>query len=288
MQARARAQNSSTDSSSARAVGGTPAAAIKASVSTPSVFRLARSILRRCPKAAAVIRSSARRSAGASGAGRGVSPTRVDATLGGGLGLATMLLGDVTFMSRYVSNTLDAAERQNRMFFYGQDTWRVNAKWTLNYGLRWELYLPETVNNPGAGGWLDLETGLINVAGFGNVGDDGNVSNSWNLFAPRLGIAYQFSQKTIIRMGYGRSFDVGTFGSHFGHAVTQNLPVLATQEARPGTGNAFDAAFTMTAIWEEELLEQYSDTDPQVRDIVRTRNKWIDKVRHFHKTAPGR
>lgn len=51
---------------------------------------------------------------------------------------------------------------------------------------------------------------------------------------------------------------------------------------------AFDAAFTMTAIWEEELLEKYSDTDPQVRDIVRTRNKWIDKVRHFHKTAPGR
>jgi hypothetical protein len=52
--------------------------------------------------------------------------------------------------------------------------------------------------------------------------------------------------------------------------------------------HAFDKAFTMTAIWEEELLDKYSDSDPQVRDIVRTRNKWIDKVRHFHKTAPGR
>ena len=30
-------------------------------------------------------------------------------------------------------------------------------------------------------------------------------------------------------MGYGRSFDIGVFGSNFGHAVTQNLPVLANQ-----------------------------------------------------------
>ncbi len=176
------------------------------------------------------------------------APRTSDATLGGGLGLATMLLGDVTLMSRYISNTLDAAERQNRAFYYVQDTWRVNPKWTLNYGLRWEIYFPETVNNPGAGGWLDISTGLINVAGFGNVNDHGNVENSFNQFAPRLGIAYQIRQKTVIRMGYGRSFDVGTFGSHFGHAVTQNLPVLATQEQRGApNGQPFEAAFTLAS-----------------------------------------
>ena len=88
---------------------------------------------------------------------------------------------------------------------------------------------------------------MINVAGFGNVNAHGNVENSFNLFAPRLGIAYQLSQKTVIRMGYGRSFDVGTFGSHFGHAVTQNLPVLATQEERGPTGAAFEAAFNLAS-----------------------------------------
>ena len=31
-------------------------------------------------------------------------------------------------------------------------------------------------------------------------------------------------------MGYGRSFDIGVFGSNFGHAVTQNLPVLVNQD----------------------------------------------------------
>ncbi len=170
-----------------------------------------------------------------------------DTVAGGGLGLATFLLGDVTFMSRYVSNTLDAAERQNRMFFYGQDTWRINAKWTFNYGVRWEIYFPEYVNKAGAGGWLDIETGLINVGGVGGIGLNGDVENSYNQFAPRLGLAYQLSQKTVIRMGYGRSFDVGTFGSHFGHAVTQNLPVLGTQEVRSAGDVAFLEAFTFNS-----------------------------------------
>src|SRR5439155_9412149 len=31
----------------------------------------------------------------------------------------------------------------------------------------------------------------------------------------------------VVRLGYGRSFDIGVFGSVFGHSVTQNLPVLA-------------------------------------------------------------
>jgi hypothetical protein len=34
----------------------------------------------------------------------------------------------------------------------------------------------------------------------------------------------------VVRLGYGRSFDIGVFGSNFGHVVTQNLPVLANQD----------------------------------------------------------
>ena len=48
-------------------------------------------------------------------------------------------------------------------------------------------------------------------------------------WAPRLGAAYQFDEKTVIRAGFGRSYDIGVFGSLFGHSVTQNLPVLAGQ-----------------------------------------------------------
>ncbi len=154
---------------------------------------------------------------------------------GNGLDLATFILGDVTRLQRYVNNPAISppAERQKRFFFYGQDTWRATPKLTINYGLRWEIYFPETVNAKGGGGFANITdlggTGAIRVAGYGGIGSNGNVSNAWHAFAPRFGIAYQATPKTVVRMGYGRSYDIGVFGSNFGHTVTQNLPVLLKQ-----------------------------------------------------------
>ena len=153
----------------------------------------------------------------------------------GGLDWATFLLGDVTQVSRYVSTSLDAAERQRRMFYYGQDTWRLTPRLTFNYGLRWEVYFPEYVNGKDKGGFANLVQGVARVAGEGGIGLNGNINNAWHAFAPRIGIAYQITPKTVIRMGYGRSFDMGVFGSNFGHTVTQTLPVLAAQLAQSTT-----------------------------------------------------
>jgi outer membrane receptor protein involved in Fe transport len=152
-----------------------------------------------------------------------------DFTLSGGLALASFLLGDVGLFARSVSTTTDAKEYQRRWFFYGQDTWRATRKLTLNYGLRWELIFPEYVKRPGDGSLLNLETGELFVGGVGEVNKHFNVKPTYKALAPRLGIAYQWTDKTVIRAGYGRSFDIGTFGSLFGHTVTQNLPVLLTQ-----------------------------------------------------------
>jgi outer membrane receptor protein involved in Fe transport len=138
-------------------------------------------------------------------------------------------------LQRYVNNPAvpPPGERQKRMFFYGQDTWRVNPKLTLNIGLRWEIYFPETVSAKGGGGFANITdlggTGAVRVADVGGIGSNGNVANDWHAFAPRFGIAYQATPKTVVRMGYGRSYDIGVFGSNFGHTVTQNLPVLLKQ-----------------------------------------------------------
>jgi outer membrane receptor protein involved in Fe transport len=161
-----------------------------------------------------------------------------------GLGLASFMLGRTTFFSRYVSPFTDAAERQKRFFWYAQDTWRVSPKLTLNYGLRWEQIFPEKVNGPGKGGALDLNTGEIAVYGVGGVSDHGIVNMNWKNFAPRLGVAYQVTPKTVVRAGYGWSYSIGTFGSIFGHNVTQNLPVLAQQQLRPRTD--FSGVFNLS------------------------------------------
>jgi hypothetical protein len=89
--------------------------------------------------------------------------------------------------------------------------------------------MPQTINEPGNAGYLDIDTGQMMVVGVGGIPMDGGVENSINL-APRLGITYQLNDKTVVRMGYGRSYDIGVFGSTFGHNVTQNLPVLARQQ----------------------------------------------------------
>jgi len=156
----------------------------------------------------------------------------------GGNGFGSFLLGDVHNMARFVSTSLNAAERQTRTFFYGQDTFRVTPKLTVNYGLRWEVYFPESVNGKGNGGFANPQEGIIRVAGYGKYGLNGNIDNDWKAFAPRVGIAYQVTSKTVVRMGYGRSFDIGVFGSNFGHAVTQNLPVLANQNVTASNNTA--------------------------------------------------
>ena len=162
----------------------------------------------------------------------------------GGLALASFLLGDARSVNRFVSTSTNAAERQHRMFYYGEDSWRITPKLTFNYGLRWEVYFPEYVNGAQHGGFANIVQGVDRVAGVDGIGLNGNIGNDWHAFAPRIGFAYQLREKTVVRMGYGRSYDMGVFGSNFGHAVTQNLPVLAAQLSQ--NPNQFFPAFGLS------------------------------------------
>ncbi|NYF78321.1 TonB-dependent receptor [Granulicella arctica] len=175
----------------------------------------------------------------------GTGPTSNGGGGSTGLGFATFVLGDVTNFNRYVSTSTNAKEFQKRDFFYVQDTWRVTQKLTLNLGLRYEFYFPETVNATGNGALLNLSTGYLQVAGVGNIGSNMSYGKPGNPYNPRIGMAYQATPSTVVRAGYGRSFDMGVFGSVFGHTSTQNLPVLANQQiATTGgaTAHAFDLA----------------------------------------------
>ena len=162
---------------------------------------------------------------------------------GGGSGFASYMTGNVASFARNVESVYDASEMQNRFFFYGQDTWRVSSKLTVNFGLRWEIYRPEYVAGPGKGANISATTGEVLVAGASGVSDSLNVSIPPKAFAPRAGVAYQLDQKTVIRVGYGRGFDQGIFGTLFGHNVTQNLPVLAIQNVNPAF--SYQSVFTL-------------------------------------------
>ncbi len=155
-----------------------------------------------------------------------------------GIGFATFVLGDATAFQRTQTQNTDAQERQKRFFTYAQDQWRATPKLTLNYGLRWEMYFPETVNGKGQGGLLDLDTGNIRIAGYGPYGTNLNVDKSWNNLAPRVGIAYQVTPTTVVRAGYGRVYGQGWSGDTFGEVLTFSYPTQVSQNLNPATNAA--------------------------------------------------
>jgi len=148
-----------------------------------------------------------------------------------GTGMASFLLGLPSNFSRYFTGAgYQPGLRQTRLFFYGQDSWRITRKLTFNYGLRYENYLPQTAAHPGGAGSFDPNTGEVLVAGVGSVPSNMGVQ-AYNLgFAPRLGIAYSITQHTVIRAGYGRSFTPAGLGAVFGQAPDYDPPVTIPQQ----------------------------------------------------------
>lgn len=113
------------------------------------------------------------------------------------------------FYNRQLGNTLlDFTTKE--LAFFGQDSWRIRPNFTLNLGLRWEgQYNPD----PELGNDL-----LINkIKGFkfpsGHVLDPTKVSDDTKQFGPRLGFAWDPSNKgrTVIR-GYGGIYYARTPG----------------------------------------------------------------------------
>ncbi len=119
--------------------------------------------------------------------------------------------------------------RQTRLFFFAQDDWRLTPKLTINYGVRYENYLPQTGTQPGSAATFDPTTGDVLVAGIGSVPRNMGI-HAYNLgFAPRLGFAYQLFPKTVIRAGYGRGFNAAGVGSVFAQNPEIDPPVQFVQ-----------------------------------------------------------
>jgi outer membrane receptor protein involved in Fe transport len=96
--------------------------------------------------------------------------------------------------------------REWQFGWYGRDRWQINRKLTLNLGLRYELY-PLVQRTTTGLGRFDLATNNIIIGGVGGNDENAGVTVSHKMFAPRAGLAYRVTESTVIRMGYGISYD---------------------------------------------------------------------------------
>ncbi|HEX4770218.1 MAG TPA: TonB-dependent receptor [Bryobacteraceae bacterium] len=157
------------------------------------------------------------------------SVTADAANAASGLGLASFLLGDPSSFNRFAQVSTDQEDRQNRMFYYAQDTWRVTPKLTVTLGMRWDVWFPDSSLNAGQGGRYEVANNIVYIPGVGGVSMSANSQTQWHNFSPRFGIAYAPNEKTVIRTGYGRGFTLGTFGWTFNNLAADVYPSIVNQ-----------------------------------------------------------
>jgi hypothetical protein len=127
-------------------------------------------------------------------------------------GLAAFLLGAASSSGKS-SQFIKMDSLENQFALYVRDRWRVTSRLTLSLGLRWELY-PDRRRSAGLGiESYDPATNEVLIGGRGGIPRDAGVGYSKKLFAPRVGFAYQLSNSTVIRSGYGITYHSHPWGS---------------------------------------------------------------------------
>jgi carboxypeptidase family protein/TonB-dependent receptor-like protein len=136
---------------------------------------------------------------------------------------------------------LTSQVRSNLLFrnvgAFVQDTWRVSSRFTLTYGLRWDLDVaPSSLNGPSlpaVTGFSRTDFSQLALAPAGTP----PFKTTYGNFAPRLGVAYQLrrqqGRETMIRGGFGVFYDLAT--SEVGNAYSTNYPFGASSFFFGGT-----------------------------------------------------
>ena len=137
-----------------------------------------------------------------------------------GLGLADFMTGQISTLTQATPNTVFTNKWGHSL--YAQDTWKVTRRLTVNYGIRWEPFLPQALNNGAVYNFNldDFKAGVRSTVfknappGIKYAGDPGfigktGVNRRMNQFAPRVGIAWdpRGNGMTSIRASGGIAYD---------------------------------------------------------------------------------
>ena len=149
---------------------------------------------------------------------------------GGGDAMAALLTGtSITGGGQYEVDNLNAESESFRVAGYFQDNWHIKPHLTFNLGLRYEVEVPRTVSGNKVS-WIDTnaasplpalpcpagEPCLSNLKGglvYASNGDRHVANTNFKGVLPRVGIAWQLDQRTVVRTGYGIFSNPNQYGA---------------------------------------------------------------------------
>jgi hypothetical protein len=144
-----------------------------------------------------------------------------------GNSLADFALGLFDFTNQSIGDS-SANFKNTDIALYFQDDWKVTPSLNLHFGLRYEYFQPMSEENNKLN-YLDLNTlEYVNVQGPLFPPDRNN-------FAPRIGLAYSPTEKTVIRAGYGIFYDLIAFNEtqFWGVSNPPNTQIASFRNPRP-------------------------------------------------------
>ncbi len=160
-------------------------------------------------------------------------------TRGSGQDFADFLLGMPQQATRSysvtpdsITNAIEIRGRSLSAFF--QDDWRWKARWTINFGVQYEYIAPFTEAN---GRMVNLDvnsdfTAAVPVESgqtgtFTGAFPAGLVNADTNNVAPRFGVAWRASNRSVVRFGYGLSYNSGSY-ANIARQLYQQPPFFLT------------------------------------------------------------
>ncbi len=151
-----------------------------------------------------------------------------------GNAMADYLLGYVSDLQ--LSNVFVAQQRHRAQMYFIQDDWKVNARLSLNLGLRYDWITPALEANNAQTNFLPAGAGSLIFAKDGSLEDRGLVRPDNNNFAPRIGAVYKLDDQTVIRGGFGVFYNLfDRVGSE--DQLALNLPGLVNKTITQTAGS---------------------------------------------------
>ena len=117
------------------------------------------------------------------------------------------------FLAGYTSSAsiqVGDPERQvfvNTFFLNAGDTWQVNSKLNINYGVRYDYTGPLHNGNKDMSVFRPDLASSVNGLALQGAQIKNLFQQYWNSFSPRLGMSFQMTPTTVLHAGYGWYFD---------------------------------------------------------------------------------